>query len=273
MPELMEKKTCFVISPIGSEGSDIRRRADQVLRHIITPAASACGFEPIRADQISEPGMITSQVIQHIVDDPLVLADLTGANPNVFYELALRHAIRKPLVQIIEKGDKVPFDVAGMRTIQVDHKDLDSVQESKQEIQKQIDNVVHKKPEDIESPVSVSLELQALRNSENPEERSFAEFRLTMTEMRLEIASINERLSQPESLLPPSYLGEVLGHTLGRTQRAAAGDDALGMLARQVQRVLIALDKLPEGKEWPEETSFEIERLKEIWSHLARRLA
>lgn len=211
MAEPKEKKTCFVISPIGADGTDIRKRADQVLRHVISPAVSACGFDPIRADQISEPGIITSQVIQHIVDDPLVVADLTGMNPNVFYELALRHAIRKPLVQIIEKDEKIPFDVAGMRTIQVDHRDLDSVEEGKAEIEKQVKNVVNKKPEELESPVSVSLELQALRHSDNPEERSLAEFVSAVSELRSDITSIQKRLSSPEAILPPSYLDEVLG--------------------------------------------------------------
>jgi hypothetical protein len=64
------KKTCFVISPIGTEGSEVRRRADQILRHVVGPAADAAGFLAIRADQISEPGLITTQVIQHIVEDP-----------------------------------------------------------------------------------------------------------------------------------------------------------------------------------------------------------
>jgi hypothetical protein len=61
---------------------------------IVAPAAEACGYDTIRADQIAKPGIITSQVIQHLLDDPLVVADLTGWNPNVFYELAIRHAIR-----------------------------------------------------------------------------------------------------------------------------------------------------------------------------------
>ena len=91
---MTEKKKCFVITPIGEDGSETRRRADQILRHVIAPAAEACGFETVRADQIAEPGLITTQIIQHIIDDPLVIADLTGSNPNVFYELAVRHAIR-----------------------------------------------------------------------------------------------------------------------------------------------------------------------------------
>jgi hypothetical protein len=79
------RKTCFFIAPIGLEGSDVRVRSDQVLKHIVAPAARECGYDTIRADQISEPGIITSQVIQHVVEDPLVVADLTDRNPNVFY--------------------------------------------------------------------------------------------------------------------------------------------------------------------------------------------
>lgn len=204
------KKICFVISPIGHEGSDIRRRADQVLRHIISPAVNVADFETIRADQISEPGMITSQVIQHIIEDPLVVADLTGSNPNVFYELAIRHAIRKPLVQIIQKDEKIPFDVAGMRTIPVDHQDLDSVEEAKQEITRQVKAIIKKKPEEIESPISFSVELKALRQSENPEERSLAEFFSAIAELRSDLGSIEKRLSSPENLVPPQYFQKMM---------------------------------------------------------------
>lgn len=99
-PKASSSKICFVVAPIGEPDSDARKRSDQVLRHIICPAVQPLGYEPVRADQISEPGIITTQIIQHIIDDPLVVADLSGWNPNVFYELALRHALRKPYVQL-----------------------------------------------------------------------------------------------------------------------------------------------------------------------------
>jgi hypothetical protein len=89
-----------------------------------------CGFDTLRADQISEPGLITPQVIRHVINDPLAIADLSGPNPNVFYELAIRHAIGKPLVQIIQKDEKIPFDVMGMRTIPVDYRYPDTVQQA-----------------------------------------------------------------------------------------------------------------------------------------------
>ena len=119
-----KQKTCFVIAPIGDHESLIRQRSDQILKHIIEPVAEKCGYEAIRADKISVPGIITTQIIEHIINDDLVIADLTGQNPNVFYELAVRHCAKKPILQIIQLGESIPFDVNPTRTIQVDHKDL-----------------------------------------------------------------------------------------------------------------------------------------------------
>lgn len=167
-------KLCFVISPIGAAGSDIRQRCDKVLRHVIRPAVEAAGYQAVRADEISEPGIITAQVIQHLVDAPLVIADLTGHNPNVFYELAVRHMLRKPAIQLIESDEVIPFDVAGARTIPLNHRDLDSVAECQAEIGRQI-HAAEANPDDIETPISISADLWSLRQSKNPLENSVAE--------------------------------------------------------------------------------------------------
>lgn len=210
------RKICFVIAPIGESDSEVRRRSDQILKHVITPAAKECGYDTIRADQISEPGIITTQVIQHIVEDPLVIADLTDRNPNVFYELAIRHAIKKPLVQMIKEGEQIPFDVAGTRTVHVDHQDLDSVEEAKREIIKQI-QAVEKDVSQIETPISVALDLQILRQSENPEQRSIADLVSAISGLRTGIAGIEKRLSDPESLLPPPYIDHLAMRLTRRT--------------------------------------------------------
>lgn len=188
-----EKKACFVISPIGEADSEVRKRADQILRHVIRPAVQECGYDAVRADEIDKPGIITSQVIQHIVSDPLVVADLTGRNPNVFYELAVRHAIRRPLVQLIQKGEPIPFDVAATRTIYVDHHDLDSVASARAEIVSQI-RALEKDPASLETPISVSLDLQMLRQSENPEERSLADLVAAVTDLRVELTKMEGRI-------------------------------------------------------------------------------
>jgi len=172
-----------VIAPIGDEGSEIRRRSDQVLTHIIKPAAEECGYNAIRADKISEPGIITSQVIQRLIDDDLVIADLTGRNPNVFYELAIRHMVKKPIVQIIKSGESIPFDVAPTRTIHVDHQDLDSVANCKEELIRQIRST-EKDPTKVDSPISVAIDLKSLRQSENPLEKSNAEIISMLQDLR-----------------------------------------------------------------------------------------
>lgn len=205
----MADKTCFVIAPIGESGSDTRKRSDQVLKHVISPAISQCSYKAVRADQISEPGMITSQVIQHIVDDDLVVADLTERNPNVFYELAIRHAIQKPLVQIIKKGEQIPFDVAGTRTIHVDHHDLDSVEAARKEIINQIKSV-EKDPSKLETPISVSLDLQLLRQSDDPERRSLADILSEIAEIRSYISKIEKHINSPETRLQREYFQQII---------------------------------------------------------------
>jgi hypothetical protein len=117
-------ETCFIISPIGGPDSDERKHADLVLSSLIEPALSELGLTAVRGDKISKPGMITGQVIDHASRAKLVIADLSFANPNVYYELALRHATRKPVVQIIRTSDRLPFDVGQFRTVTVDMTDI-----------------------------------------------------------------------------------------------------------------------------------------------------
>ncbi len=186
-----DRKICFVISPIGEEGSDTRERSDQILKHIITGPVEQLGYTVIRADKISEPGIITTQIIEHIVDAELVIADLTDKNPNVFYELAIRHAIRKPLVQMIKKGEVIPFDVAATRIIQFDLHNLDSVASAKEEIQSQIKSLEAGNSE-VHNPISVSLDLKVLKESGNIEERSLADIVEAISDLRLAVTSADK---------------------------------------------------------------------------------
>jgi hypothetical protein len=224
-------KVCFVIAPIGADGSTDRLRSDQVLKHIIGPSVRECGYEPIRADQISEPGLITSQVIQHIVDDPLVIADLTGRNPNVFYELALRHAIKKPIVQIIHATETIPFDVAASRTVHVDHRDLDSVAKAKEEITKQIRHV-ERNPEDVDTPISVAVELQSLRKSDNPLEKSYAEILAMLTDIRAGMSDMRDGV-RGRMIFGPVL--DDLMMSFDRLNRAMEFEDGKPLSAEQVE--------------------------------------
>ena len=115
---------CFYITPIGEENSEQRKHSDLFLETIVDPALKILGMEVKRADHIDKPGTITRQIIEYISKSKLVIADLSYHNPNVFYELALRHAFRLPTVQLIRKADRIPFDLNQTRTIVIDTTDI-----------------------------------------------------------------------------------------------------------------------------------------------------
>ncbi|MFX0173637.1 MAG: hypothetical protein ACFE9L_17245 [Candidatus Hodarchaeota archaeon] len=162
----MTKKTCFVICPIGKEKSETRKKADQFLKYIVKKVFSEIQeeFEIIRADQISEPGSITSQIIEKLINADLVIADLTDFNPNVFYELGIRHSFQKPFIQIYNPVQRLPFDIQGLRSIPLDRTDLDSIENCKEELKKQIE-VILRNPEKVISPVTSSINIQKLKES------------------------------------------------------------------------------------------------------------
>jgi hypothetical protein len=120
VPPLNE--VCFFIAPIGDEGTPERERSDDVLEGIVAPAVRELGLTAVRGDMIGESGQITEQIIDHVLGAKAAVADLTGLNPNVFYELALRHSARRPVALIAEKGQRLPFDISHLRTIFFENK-------------------------------------------------------------------------------------------------------------------------------------------------------
>lgn len=176
-------KECFVIGPIGEAGSPTRRQADLLFKHVITPSLVALGYTITRADLLDEPGMITSQIVQHVIEAPLVVADLSDHNPNVFYELAIRHAIKKPLIQLIRHDQRIPFDVSITRTIKFDLTDLDSVAETREAIAKQAKRLVEK-PDDFDTPISLAVDIKNLQQSEVPVEKILADLVVAVNELK-----------------------------------------------------------------------------------------
>lgn len=184
-------KKCFIISPIGEEGSDIRKNADDVLHYVIEPVCASKGYAAIRADKISDTGMITQSIIEHILQDDIAIIDITGRNANVFYELAIRHSYGLPAIQITrDDTSTIPFDVHNVRTIQYDLS-VSGADKAKQAIEKAIDSI----EEGVKTLNPVTSVSGILNLSSDQSDRNDA----VLSELLLKVNGIPERLEQLEN--------------------------------------------------------------------------
>lgn len=110
------KRKCFIITPIGDEKDSIRRHIEGIIDAVIMPVMEN-DYDIQVAHRLFEMGSINKQIMELIYKSDLVIANLTGTNPNVMYELAFRHTLGLPVITIAEKGTKLPFDVSTERTI------------------------------------------------------------------------------------------------------------------------------------------------------------
>lgn len=128
-----KQKRCFMITPLGEPESEIRKKADGVIDAVIKPVVESFGYALICPHKMNESGSITQQVIKAILKDDLVIVNLTGLNANVMYELAIRHAVNKPVITIVENSTKLPFDIYSERTIKYED-NMSSVDKLKSEL-------------------------------------------------------------------------------------------------------------------------------------------
>jgi hypothetical protein len=108
--------TCFVMMPFG-------QWMDTYYREIFVPAIKEAGLEPVRADELFSTGSVIEQIWEQISRAKVLLADLTGKNANVFYELGLSHAANKPVVFTTGQLEDVPFDLRHLRVAVYDVRD------------------------------------------------------------------------------------------------------------------------------------------------------
>ncbi|HBI6884521.1 TPA: hypothetical protein K8N56_000038 [Clostridium perfringens] len=155
-----EELKCFIITPIGENSSDTRRRADGVIKSVIKEVLREKGFKPENvkaAHEIPTLGSISNEIFKWINESDLVIANLTELNPNVMYELALRHCLCKPIIHICEYGWKLPFDLKDHNTI-IYKNDMMGVCELREGLLNLIDEIEYDK-EYTDNPI-----LNALKN-------------------------------------------------------------------------------------------------------------
>jgi nucleoside 2-deoxyribosyltransferase len=188
-------RLCFVIMPIGS--GDAYEVYLNRYTNIIKPAVEGYlkggsrVFDAVRADFITKTGSINKSVIQHIYNADLVIADLTDLNPNVFYELGVRHALRNGTILVALDGTKLPFDVGDLRS--VFYKDrVGAEKEAVPEIQRLIRALAEAESPD-DSPVFAVLPaLQA------PQMRDLSEAKARTSAAETDAAELRVKLSLAE---------------------------------------------------------------------------
>ena len=118
------RQVCFVDMPFGTKTdprSGIEIDFDDVYERGIEPAIVGAGLEPIRGDRETTGGIIHTAMFARLLLSEFVLADLTAANPNVFYELGVRHTAKPyTTIPIFATLGAVPIDVSFVRAIPYD---------------------------------------------------------------------------------------------------------------------------------------------------------
>jgi hypothetical protein len=146
--------TCFVIAPIGSRGSERYQRFRNLLDFAIRPAVESAnlGLEVVRADDIGGPGSLIRDILEHIAASHIVIADLSEQNPNVFYELGVRHSLSPRTILIAQKIEDIPFDLRDYRVLAYDAQSPEGLSAFIHGIKKYILQI-HQNPARADSPV------------------------------------------------------------------------------------------------------------------------
>jgi hypothetical protein len=187
------KKRCFVITPIGGLGSPERHHADWVLNGAIKPVFESRGYEVFRSDEIADPAMINDTVFNHIIDDEVCVADLTFLNPNVFYELGVRHALQKPVIHIADIGIRLPFDTAQHRAIMFDRTVFQSFEDLKLGLNRQLD-AIEVPGFEVSNPLTHARGRQKIEASADPKDQIIGVLLARVSRLEMKSAQLDDFL-------------------------------------------------------------------------------
>ena len=137
-------KKCFVIMPFGKkkdiDGCDVD--FDTVYHELIYKAVKELGVDCERCDEIIGTGSIYKKMFRGIFDADVSIVDITSLNPNVFYELGVRHALHKHVTLIIRRNSNlpIPFNITGLNILGYDIESADGLESSRKKIRDVIQN-------------------------------------------------------------------------------------------------------------------------------------
>ena len=206
--DLAAKKKCFFLSVIGENGSQERATADKVFKHLVKKALG--DLDVLRADDDKNPGAITPRIISSIMEADLIIADLSGLNANVFYELAIAHGYNKPTVHIQRATEKPPFDVKDMRIVRYDISDPDELEAAQRKLQEYAGFALSS-PDAVETPLMSARRFLSVQSSQDPVAESNVQVIDAIESLRAEVRrALRRRGSRAAAPAPSSTSADVL---------------------------------------------------------------
>jgi hypothetical protein len=181
-PSSVDRDICFVIMPFGGW-------LDDYYESIYAPAIEAAGLEPHRADDLYRPSTIVNDIWSYTQRAKLLLADLTGKNPNVFYELGLAHALGKPAILVAESMDDIPFDLRALRIIVYDKNDPRWGERLQEKVQTSIAEVL-KAPQEAVLPAFLHVRSSAGAPTVTAREKDIIEIKQELDLLRREMRRV-----------------------------------------------------------------------------------
>src|SRR5262249_8061196 len=104
-------KTAFVIMPFSGTASCTEQQWTEIYEKIFEPTMRQCGYTCTRAAPMT--GNLGMSIVERLRESTIVFADLTDANANVFYELGIRHSLRKGTIIVAQHEKYIPSDLQG----------------------------------------------------------------------------------------------------------------------------------------------------------------
>lgn len=106
---IIDKHAIFCLTPFSLDGLEVFK--------VVREVCSSKSYRAFRGDEKYIPGDIFSEIIRYIIHSRLIIADLNGKNPNVFYELGIAQAFSKTVILLAHRDSPIPFDISNNRII------------------------------------------------------------------------------------------------------------------------------------------------------------
>ena len=177
------------------------------MRYLLDPVL-ADEFEIVRADLVNDPGDINKDIINRLHKSDMVIADLTDHNPNVMWEVGLRHAFNKPIVTICKSDQKFPSDLISHRHIPYDLSDPDELERNKVQIKRFVETAMKQKK--YVGPVAAALGMAAIQSEDVDAADVLLSIEDKLDEISAQFFDISMELSNVESAVPDEIPADTL---------------------------------------------------------------